>query len=53
MDSCFVAVKHASAAMKQNPPEARGGSIVLTASGASDSHIVEFRSLQYGEVLIH
>ncbi|GEM10074.1 hypothetical protein Rt10032_c10g4091 [Rhodotorula toruloides] len=32
--SCFVAVKHASAAMKQNPPEARGGSIVLTASVA-------------------
>lgn len=31
--SCFVAVKHASKVMKENPPEAAGGSIILTASG--------------------
>ncbi|GJN92690.1 hypothetical protein Rhopal_005725-T1 [Rhodotorula paludigena] len=30
--SCFVAVKHASKVMKENPPEAAGGSIILTAS---------------------
>ncbi|TNY20522.1 NAD-binding protein [Rhodotorula diobovata] len=32
--SCFLAVKHASNVMKQNPAEAAGGSIVLTASVA-------------------
>ncbi|GAA5889455.1 hypothetical protein JCM8208_007881 [Rhodotorula glutinis] len=32
--SCFLAVKHASNAMKENPAEAAGGSIVLTASVA-------------------
>ncbi|GAA6063419.1 hypothetical protein JCM10212_002088 [Sporobolomyces blumeae] len=32
--SCFVAVKHASAAMKRNPPDLIGASIALTASVA-------------------
>ncbi|CEQ40206.1 SPOSA6832_01794, partial [Sporobolomyces salmonicolor] len=32
--SCFVAVKHASAAMKRNPASSAGGSILLTASVA-------------------
>jgi hypothetical protein len=31
--SCFIAVKHASAAMKRNPKDLIGASIVLTASG--------------------
>ncbi|GAA5853801.1 hypothetical protein JCM3766R1_002119 [Sporobolomyces carnicolor] len=32
--SCFIAVKHAAAAMKRNPADLIGGSIVLTASVA-------------------
>ncbi|GAA5856108.1 hypothetical protein JCM8547_002983 [Rhodosporidiobolus lusitaniae] len=32
--SCFLAVKHASAAMKKNPASSAGGSILLTASVA-------------------
>ncbi|GAA6038097.1 hypothetical protein JCM8097_007544 [Rhodosporidiobolus ruineniae] len=32
--SCFIAIQHASRVMQQNPPEAAGGSILLTASVA-------------------